>query len=301
VRHVEVIRRGLPAEAGAVLPGKQPVMNESWTDDWEVAGNPAAIIQTRGLLRLTGDANPPQLLLTTPTVVGEAQEVLVRLRVRRTARATAPVGGLVIADAETAPPRARLDFLPGAEPRLHLQLLPHGPETTVVPPWQPNTWYWLRLRLAPVDLPGAADLWARLWPADGETTEPAGWPLYLNYFPAAPALTGQAGLRGGDAPDAVLETDFFLLTAPDVPEITVLLPPFQPPWLELHFPQFLPTSNFQLILEGGPNRAYVVESASDWQHWSAGETVETDAQGWAVWRDPSAAGPFRFYRAWERN
>jgi hypothetical protein len=301
VRHVEVIRRGLPAEAGAVLPGKQPAMNESWSDDWRVTDHPAAVTQTAGLLQLTGGAHPPQLLLSAPEINGGVQEILARVRVRRTATATAPVGGLVLADAETATPRARLDFLPGPTSALRLRLSPAGPETSVACAWQPNTWYWLRLRFAPDDLPGVADLWARVWPADGETLEPAGWPLHLDYFPAAPALTGRAGLRGGDAPGAVLASDFFLLTTPDAPEVTVLLPPFQAPWLELHSPRFYAARGFQLILEGGPNRAYVVEGASDWRHWSAGETVETDAQGRALWRDPSAAGPFRFYRAWERN
>ncbi|MCD6339744.1 MAG: DUF5010 domain-containing protein [Verrucomicrobia bacterium] len=301
VRRVEVIRPGLPEEAGALLPGSLPDLSSPWQEQWLFTGDPATIRQSAGgLLTLAGsDGAPGRLLLRESAAVGDAEEALARVRLRRPPASAASLGGLIVAPANGAEPAARLEFLRGQTPGLRLSV-DGGPETQIAYNWRPNLWYWVRLRQAAADPPGHSDLWARVWPADGESPEPRNWTLSLNLAPVPPSPDSRFGLEGPSAPGALLEADWFLLKSENAEPVLARLPALRPPWLGFREPAFDSAGGFRLALEGAPERFYALERSENLIAWETVSIVRTDDLGEAAWSGPASA-PRSFYRLREKK
>src|SRR5690606_37486189 len=138
-----------------------------------------------------------------------------------------PLGGVCIAVNSNAGTGFNYQFIaPSAgtrRMRLDEDTLPAKLETAAT--WTTNTWYWLRVRHQPNASSGAADLFARIWKADGLTSEPVTWQTW-DYYPANPLRSGFAGLIAPESSD--LECDFILLKSDNFPETTVQLPGKKP-------------------------------------------------------------------------
>jgi hypothetical protein len=80
----------------------------------------------------------------------------------------------------------------------------------------------LRLRQEPNAAGGTNDVFAKAWPADGVTPEPAAWQLSWNYIPTRTPRSGFAGITGSSI-DGVgnFEVDYILIKADGLPSITV--------------------------------------------------------------------------------
>ena len=67
--------------------------------------------------------------------------------------------------------------------------------------WQPNTWYWVRLRQEPnaASQGGANDVFGKIWPADGSVAEPADWQLVWDYIPARSTRVGFSGITASSS------------------------------------------------------------------------------------------------------
>lgn len=301
VRRVAVSRLGMPEEAGADLPGAQPDLGQPWQNEWRLAGEPEVVTQTPdGVLSVeAAGAEPACLSLRDPTIGGGDTTLLARLRVRRPELARRVAGGIVLADTAPANAQLRLEFLT-AEPRgLRLRDLATGRSMVTAQPWLPNTWYWIRVRHSVNRVTGYPDAWARWWVADGESTEPAGWQLYLDYHPLRPAQTGHFGLLGPEGEGGRCESDFFFVVSTACPTVHVSVPAHKPAWVQLHPEPLDPRNPFGFLLEGAPNQTYAIELSEDFRAWEATE-LQTDSSGLAAWRTPTpAALPHAFYRARE--
>jgi len=81
--------------------------------------------------------------------------------------------------------------------------------------WEPNNWYWMRLKYAPSTAAGQADAFAKVWAADGTTPEPADWQTTWDRHPAEARIrSGFAGITAGSAGGAsVFDVDYILIKA----------------------------------------------------------------------------------------
>ena len=93
--------------------------------------------------------------------------------------------------------------------------------------WQPNVWYWLRLRQEP-NAPsqgGTFDVFGKIWPADGTVAEPATWQLKWDYTPGRTTRGGFAGLMAGSTSSASdysqFDVDYVLIKSAGLPSIVV--------------------------------------------------------------------------------
>ncbi|HYG35275.1 MAG TPA: hypothetical protein VEC99_10850, partial [Clostridia bacterium] len=166
----------------------------------------------------------------------------------------------------------------------------YGPFQPVA--WQTNRWYWLRLRHETNSLAGYPDLWARLWPADGETPEPTGWTTWRDYFPSQNVIGGMTGISAGQG---LMEIDWFLLKSEELSTIVAHAPALKPALATLVPLGFSATEGFKLSLRGDPGVGYILEGTSDFKGWN-GSALVTDSTGAALFQDQSSA-PQRFYRA----
>ncbi|MBU6399107.1 MAG: immunoglobulin domain-containing protein [Verrucomicrobia bacterium] len=112
---------------------------------------------------------------------------------------------------------------------------PPGLEVT----WMNNAWYWMRLRLAPLE-DGTNSVFAKVWLADGQTPEPSDWQLrwgpnsFLSKLPnplrsgyaGITACSGYGGINNGLAQ---FEVSYILIKANGLPPITAAWTPIGPP------------------------------------------------------------------------
>jgi hypothetical protein len=293
-------RLGLPAEAGAQSSGWQHTFDSALDLNWQLsAGDPPAFLAADGLLAIR-TAIPSfnrELALTVAVDDSTEIEILARLRVM-VAPAQGLLGGLTLSAGASPASGLDLQFLLGSNnvPRVAFS----GPGLTEPPSatfaWQLNRWYWLRLRHQTNRVTRHPDLWARVWPADGETAEPTAWTLYWDYYPANESRRGRPGFVAGNVPGGAVECDFFLVKQPDLSVITVTLPGLKPPHPRLDARGFSSGAGFRLALFGGSELSWVIEASNDLRIWDdlASILSADDSIEWADHGSTSFAR--RFYR-----
>jgi hypothetical protein len=162
--------------------------------------------------------------------------------------------------------------------------------------WEANRWYWLRLRHAPNAVSGAPDLFARIWPADGETPEPVSWQIGWDYYPLHGARAGSVGLVAPEERAGTeLEFDFIFVQDAAAAEVLVRLPALKAKRARLSWLPRAADGRRALSLSGSPYQGYALESTPDFLGWS-GAMVFTDVSGW-VEIEPAMTEPVGFYRA----
>jgi len=300
VRRVTVTRLGLPAEAGQTLRGWQEDFSGALGPEWSITGDDADFFRVAdGLLRLSpAPGATRRLLLEQPRPGLESCEILARIRTVGPTPDDGPWGGLALG----VDPAART----GLACQLHSNAasgrgiglsgdsMPQGPRAGFA--WQPNTWYWLRIRHEVRDLTGAPELQARLWRADGDTPEPEAWLLWWDYYPASAARHGYSGWIAGSVGSG-LESDYFLLKSDALGEITVRLPALKPSRPSLELREWSPQAGTTLDLHGTADTTYAIESSIDLADWDA-QIAVTDTAGRSTFRDVAATNrPRAFYRA----
>lgn len=222
----------MPLETGTWVEGFQDgfnraEMNPNWVTYTQFTGLGGLPIwrQTNGVLQV----NPPSRSLNFPNYIllqrqgydPVRQEVLARVRWRGvTSRVFM---GLCASVGSTSPLVSTVrdgvywkNTLNGAGFAASKNLF--GPvDTRVI---TTNQWYWLRLRHDRSSTPGGADVFGKIWRADGMEPEPEAWNSW-DYFPSATneEMGGYAGISGtlrntlGDA----FEVDYILIRAAGLP------------------------------------------------------------------------------------
>jgi hypothetical protein len=298
LRRVKVMRPGMPVESGALLRGWQHDFAEPPGSNWLATGEgSAAFSQVDGLLRAGPQtAGPSTLWANPPANLGSAYEVLARVRPVEGPSHADALGGLTVGWHAQARPdiQAVLGRSPGGQSLLEWRETDQPLGKRGACRWTFNQWYWMRVRHSTNAITGYPDLWARLWLADGETPEPDAWTAWCDYFPGAPAASGQVGLV---AAFGLLEWDYFLILAASLPEIRVCPPTLKPRRPHLQWIAAPPAVTPQLMLQGESQTPYALEYSADFRSWD--ETpVTTDDSGLARFIDSTARGEFhRFYRA----
>lgn len=298
VSRVIVTRLGMPAEAGADLPGWQWDFERPPDRSWFVWGAPGSFHVANGFLTLS-PADAPALLLAGATS-GAAYPVEILARVRPVSPDPTPdrLGGLAVAVAPETGEGFGVFFRrdAGGATQLGLAATGEGPAVFQAAPWETNRWYWLRVRHEPKPLSNFPDLWARLWPADGETPEPVMWTSWRDYFPAQePPKNGLPGLIGGEG---VIEVDWLLVRSVSLSEITARPPALKPARARLAPGDFSPLTGLRLEVRGTPDFSYQIERSGDLIHWEPALVLVPDAAGRGAGEDPAHGGwPWQFYRA----
>jgi hypothetical protein len=294
---VTVSRLGMPAEAGANVRGWQQDFANPLGGDWIVNGRAGDFRQSDGVLTAGPLAEGPSLLLARPYVSdGEPVEVLTRARPVSSAPNPNWMGGLAVAVDSTSHQGFGALFRRDEIGGQSLGLIDSGDAFGPFVPaaWETNRWYWLRARHQTNGLTHYPDLWARLWPADGETSEPEAWTTWRDYFPTNTAIRGLAGIMAGQG---LIEFDYFLVKHDALPEIAARLPPLKPMRARFDPVCFTAEEGIQFGLRGEARTSYLLERSADLAGW-AGEVVTTDVSGFAPIRDGTATNdPHRFYRA----
>jgi hypothetical protein len=302
VRAVRVIRPGIPAEIGSGVRGFQQDFAGALGTNWTRAGNtPTVFAQTNGLLAVRAAPDPPQaLLVTLPASANAVQELLARVRVVAWQGSNAMLGGLTLAFDTNQNRGLHCRFKTAGATGPSLVLHADGLLERVQSGygWTTNRWYWLRLRHQPNPLTYAADLFARVWLADGETPEPTSWTAWWDYYPASPARMGLPGIATASGDEVgTVEFDYFLLKADGLPAITPVLPPLKPMRPRIDSVSFSPGAGLRLRLRGEAETGHFLERTGNFQQW--GEVaVATDQTGQVEYLDAQATNlPRRFYRA----
>ena len=198
VQRVRVRRFGLPEEAGQVLRGVAQDFAQPMAGNWaQWGGGGESVRHSDGMVRLKGErAGSTRLALQVPETDGSAQEILARFRLVRPVSAGGWAGGLFAGATEDSADgvECQLRATPAGGGELALHLCTVMEERVVPLNWEANQWYWLRLRHAPNGASGAPDVLARLWPADGETSEPASVAGGVRLLSAARRAGGPGGI-----------------------------------------------------------------------------------------------------------
>ncbi len=219
-----------PVEVGTVVNGFQDDFNgTTLASGWIRAGSADDVFTVGdGVLHVaTANGDPNHLVYSGATYDPQVQEVLVRMRVLQFGTGDAARGGVAVAVDPTLGVGINFHFRDGAmegQTGKHLSFLDDfrawGPGYGFS--WQLNTWYWVRLRQDPGATIGGvtADMFAKIWPADGTTAEPTTWQTW-NYGGRS-ILTGLAGIAAGSsAGTAEFDVDYVLIKAAGLPQITV--------------------------------------------------------------------------------
>ena len=212
-------------------------MNTNWVG---LGGGSNNYLQVNGLLKVfANQGDPNHLVYAAPGYSNDVLEVLARMRVVAFQQGDPARGGIGVG---IAPDSQGMNFhfrdntnasnLEG--PIRHMKLLDDlrawGP-TTLTNGWTNNTWYWLRLRQDP-KMDGTNSVFAKIWPADWSTPEPASWQLFW----ADSSLTQTPKYRGGYAGITAAsnggvgqtEVSYVLIKAAGLPDIQVSVAPTAP-------------------------------------------------------------------------
>lgn len=291
---VTVTRPGQPAEAGASVRGWQQDFAEPLGTNWLAQGNPDAFRQSGGVLRAGPASAPTMLLAVAGEGLGAPVEWLARVRPVWSETTFNGLGGLAVAVNPASGTGFAAWFRRDAAGRSQLGLIAvdndFGPFVPAA--WETNRWYWLRVRHQPNTLTGYPDLWARLWPADGETPEPDAWTAWRDYHPAGAVVVGLPGVVAGQG---VLEVDWLLIRSEGLPLIAAVPPALKPAPAVLAPVGYSPADGMRLSLRGDPGAVYLIERTGDFAAWESA-ALTTDPSGYAAFTDPPGP-PHRFYRA----
>ena len=210
-------------------------------DQYELANGVLRIYPTLG--------DPNHLLYMGPLGSNTVQEVLARIRVTGFAtNSDGPRGGIVVAaegPAGTNVSRGidlhfrdyKTDSNDNNDSERKFKLLydglswgPQGLEVDGVEVgWTNNVWYWFRLR-QDTKADGTNDVFAKVWPADGMTPEPAEWQMVWDYVPGQVLSKGFAGIAGASNNGfGQTEMDYILIKAAGLPSIKANFGVFGPP------------------------------------------------------------------------
>jgi hypothetical protein len=219
----------LPTDVGTTVNGFQDDFNGTTLDtNWVVAGANVYSV-SGGLLHVTSaTGDPNHLLFELSGYDNTIQEILARVRVLSYGSGDLVRGGV----GASIDPASSLginylfrDNTTDGQTALHLAMLDDmqawGPVENFV--WQPNTWYWIRLRHEPnaASQGGVKDAFAKIWLADGTQAEPANWQLTWDYTPLNPTRSGFAGITASSGGAFQFDVDYFLLKAAGLPSILV--------------------------------------------------------------------------------
>jgi uncharacterized protein (TIGR03118 family) len=267
---------GVPWELLQTVNGYQDnfdtaILNSNWVALANDSSTPNQYQQVgsvgQGVLRVFSSiGDPNHLLYMAPGYSNSVQEVLARIRVVGFQKnQDGPRGGIAVAvttNPNPGPSRginlhfrdSSADLNDNNQSERKFKLLydgvawgPQGLEVNGVEVgWTNNVWYWMRLR-QDAGASGANDVFAKVWPSDGLTPEPAEWQMVWGYLPANPPLsTGFAGIAGSSGSDnngalaapvadgfGQTEVNYILIKAAGLPSITagfgVFGPPSNPP------------------------------------------------------------------------
>ncbi len=256
----------LPTDVGTIVNGFQDDFNGTAAgSNWVVSGVNVFSV-SNGVLHVdsaTGDPN--HLLYEAPGYNNSVQEVLARVRVLSFGSGDLVRGGI---GAAVDPVSTRgVNYLfrnINSEGQVgnHMAFLDDmvvwGPGQNFT--WQPNTWYWVRLRHEPnaAALGGVNDVFGKIWLGDGTQAEPANWQLVWDYTPSYPALTGYAGITASSGGAFVFDVDYILIKASGLPPVLVAPNTFvQTPVILLTEPQNqtvteLQPATFAVGVQGNP-------------------------------------------------
>lgn len=295
LRKITVTRLGMPAESGALLRGWQQDFAEPLGTNWIVIGHSNAFRQANGILSTGPQQEGPSLMLATVQDGGtHSMEMLARVRAASPGFTPNWLGGISLAtDPLTGNGFAAL-FRRDPQENTSFGLISSGDNFGPFLPtlWQSNRWYWLRLRHEPNLLTNYPDLWARLWPADGETPEPQAWTTWRDYYPTENAVVGLPGIVAGQG---LFEIDWLLLKAEALPEIVARPPAQKPAHISLTPVAVSATTGLRLSLFGDPDTPYLVQSTTNFLDWDSSPLL-TDSTGTAEF-EKVAPLPQQFFRA----
>lgn len=295
VRKVTVTRLGMPAEAGQELQGWQQDFAEPLDPGWVTVGEPEAFRQTPGVLRVD-PVSVGSATLLAPVVpdMGSPFELLLRLRPVALSGDRDWLGGAVLGASHSGDTgfEAVLGKDGDGKTQVGLSETAQAAGITAASAWTTNRWYWLRLKHEANQLTNHPDLYVRLWPADGETPEPAQWRAWWDYYPGMPANEGNVGIVGREG---VMEVDWLLLKSPALPDIVARAPALKPARAWLTPLGYSPAEGMALELHGDAGTGYILENTSDFSEW-AGTALTIGHDGTASFQDPHG-GPHCFYRA----
>ena len=219
----------LPKDVGTTVTGFQDdfdgtTLNTGWT----VAGANVYSVSNGALHVFPATGDPNHLLYELPGYDNTVQEVLARVRVLNFGSGDLVRGGVGVGVDPASTQGINFLFRENTsdlQSALHMALLNDtivwGPVQNFV--WQPNTWYWVRLRQEPnaASQGGLNDIFAKIWLADGTQAEPANWQLTWDYTPSNPTRTGFAGITASSGSPFQFDVDYFLLKAAGLPSIVV--------------------------------------------------------------------------------
>jgi hypothetical protein len=298
VHRIIVRRLGLPEEAGADMPGWQDTFTSDLDANWEFATSADPTFRSSAGLLSIRHAQPAPIHALASTIDEATNiELLARIRVKA-APAPGSLGGLVLGATSNPQSGLHFQFIAGTNGTSRIGLdgpgLQGAPGATFA--WDTNRWYWLRLRHQTNSLTGYPDLWARIWPADGETPEPVAWNLYWDYFPNHTARRGRPGFVSGSVPGGALECDYLLVKRNDLPLITAILPQLKPARPHLAAVHFSEESGLHLTLDGDPDVHWILQSSTNLRSWTDLTSIWSTA-GPIAWNHQAAnTSSHQFYR-----
>ena len=233
----------VPYQLGQTVNGFQddfsgPVRNPDWL---AVSGSTVGLgsdhyQQLNGVLYVTTLTNDPNhLIYVGPGGSNTTQEVLARIRVIQFGSGDPSRGGVgaCVSSNVTGKTgswigynlnlRNNLENFNGVTNTVHFKMLDDlrswGPQTTYG--WTKDTWYWERLKVDPTKPDGTNIVFAKTWPADGVTPEPAAWALTWSN-PPTPVHGGFGGITGSSAGGlSEFEVSYVLIKCATLPPITV--------------------------------------------------------------------------------
>jgi hypothetical protein len=295
---VRLSRLGLPVEAGALLQGWQDDFRQGLEAHWRTAhSEPTAFLANKGLLAIHALQAPAARALVSSVPDSAAVELLARIRIVA-APTPGQQGGLILSASTDSETGVHLQFETGTQgnPELVLgsRLVPRGHATGFA--WETNRWYWARFLHQPESVRGYPDLWARVWPADGETAEPIVWTVHWDYDPDQPARHGLPGFIAGTAIGGILECDYILIQADPLPAITGLLPGLKPERPRLTAVGYSKHTGFRLRLQAS-EAPWILQSSTNLRTWEDLASLPPAASP-VDWMDPAQTppAPYRFYR-----
>ncbi|HYG35051.1 MAG TPA: immunoglobulin domain-containing protein, partial [Clostridia bacterium] len=220
----------LPTEVGKTVSGFQDDFSGTTLDpNWVVTGADVYSVGSGMLHFISASGDPNHLLYGLPDYDDTIQEVLARVRIVNFGSGDPARGGVGVGvDPFSGQGINYLFRNDNSEGQVgyHLAFLDDmrawGPGQGFT--WQPNTWYWVRLRQEP-DAPsqdGFSDIFAKIWLADGSTPEPDNWQLSWDYTSSRPIRAGYAGITAGSSGGlSEFDVDYILIKAAGLPNITV--------------------------------------------------------------------------------
>ncbi len=220
----------LPSDAGTTVNGFQDDFTSAALDvNWVVSGAGVFSVSNGILHVATASGDPNHLLYALPGYDDTVQEVLARIRITSFGSGDGTRGGVGVGvDASSSQGINYLFRNMNSEGQTgaHLAFLDDlrawGPGQNFA--WQPNTWYWVRLRQEPnaASQGGVNDVFGRAWLGDGSVPEPSAWQLAWDYTPGRSTRTGYAGVTAGSLGGlAEFNVDYILIKAAGLPRILV--------------------------------------------------------------------------------